>query len=116
MPPRAIKGSNDLAQAVGALTLAARAEEDSKADALGLGAAKAHKEEERRKAEDKRRQDKKEAQRKLELETAAATAATTQQEAQLHEGLRGIRGRFVTFFMRERAVRGALAARGQLES
>jgi len=92
MPPRAFKGSNDLAQAVGALTLAARTEEDSKTDALGLGAAKAHKEEERRKAEDKRRQDKKEAQRKLELETTAATAATTQQAAQLHEGLRGIRG------------------------
>jgi len=92
MPPRTIKGSNDLAQAVGALTLAARTEEDSKADALGLGAAKAHKEEERRKAEDKRRQDKKEAQRKLELETVAVTAATTQQAAQLNEGLRGIRG------------------------
>ena len=61
-------------------------------DALGLGAAKAHKEEERRKAEDKRRQDKKEAQRKLELETVAATAAITHQAAQLHEGLQGIRG------------------------
>jgi hypothetical protein len=90
--PRAIKGSNSLAEAVGALTLAVRAEEDSKADALGLGTAKAHKEEEQRKAEDKHRQDKKEAQRKLDLETAAATAATTQQAAQLYEGLQGIWG------------------------
>jgi len=52
---QSIKGSNSLAKAVWALTLAARAEEDSKANALGLGTAKAHKEEEQRKAEDKRR-------------------------------------------------------------
>jgi hypothetical protein len=90
--PRALKGSNDLAKAVGALTLAARAEEDSKANALGLGAAKAKKEEELRKAEDQRRRERKEAQRQLDLETAAATAATTQEAAQLHAGLQGIRG------------------------
>jgi hypothetical protein len=90
--PRALKGSNDLAKAVGALTLAARAEEDSKANALGLGAAKAKKEEEHRKAEDQRRRERKEAQRQLDLETAAATAATTQEAAQLHAGLQGIRG------------------------
>jgi hypothetical protein len=90
--PRAQKGSNDLAKALETLSLAARAEEDSKANTLGLGAAKAHREEEQRKAEDQHRRERREVHRQLDQETAAATANTTQEEAQLHAGLQGIKG------------------------
>jgi hypothetical protein len=84
--PRAQKGSNDLAKALETLSLAARTEEDSKSNALGLGAAKAHREEEhKRKAEDQRRRERREVHRQLDQETAAATAATTQEAAQLHD-------------------------------
>ena len=89
---RAQKGSNNLAKALGALSLAARAEEDSKADALGLGAAKVYREEEQRKAEDQRKRERREAQRLLDQEAVAATAAASQEATQLHEGLQGIKG------------------------
>ena len=86
------KGSNDLAKALEALSLAARTEEESKANALGLGAAKVHKEEEQRKVEDQRKRERREMQRQPDQETAAATVATTQEAARLHGGLQGIKG------------------------
>ena len=59
---------------------------------MGLGTAKAHREEEQCEAEDQRKRERREVQRQLDQETAAATAATTQEAAQLHAGLLGIKG------------------------
>jgi hypothetical protein len=90
--PRKQTGSNDVAKRLEALTLAARKTEEAQADALGLGAAKAHREEELRKAEVKRLHERKEERRQRDEEQAAATAASANEAMRLHVELQGMKG------------------------
>jgi hypothetical protein len=74
------------------------------ADALGLGAAKAQREEEQRKAEAKRRHERKEEHRRRDQEGEAATAASTKEAMLLHSELQGIKGTQLDAMMQERVA------------